>query len=59
MFLGIMFFFNDWCSIKMIYIFSKVLRKFIGMFLDESCIVFRDVFDSCGYKLKNLVEEVN
>lgn len=54
-----MFFFNDWRSIKMIYIFSKVLRKFIGMFLDESCIVFRDVFDSCGYKLKNLVEEVN
>ena len=57
--LGIMFFPNDWRSIKMIYTSTKALRKLIGTPLDESRIAFRDAFDSRGYKLKNLVEEVN
>ncbi|MUU26693.1 cytochrome c biogenesis protein [Helicobacter pylori] len=57
--LGIMFFPNDWRSIKMIHTSNKALRKLIGTPLDESRIAFRDAFDSRGYKLKNLVEEVN
>ncbi len=57
--LGIMFFPNDWRSVKMIYTSNKALRKLIGTPLDESRIAFRDAFDSRGYKLKNLVEEVN
>ncbi|WP_104748656.1 cytochrome c biogenesis protein [Helicobacter cetorum] len=57
--LGIMFYPDDWRSIRMIYTSTKALRKLIGTPLDERRIAFRDVFDHHGYKLQNHVEEVN
>ncbi|AFI06496.1 cytochrome c biogenesis protein [Helicobacter cetorum] len=57
--LGIMFYPDDWRSVKMIYTSTQALRKLIGTPLDERRIAFRDIFDHHGYKLQNHVEEVN
>nr|WP_104714159.1 cytochrome c biogenesis protein CcsA [Helicobacter cetorum] len=57
--LGVMFYPDDWRSVRMIYTSTKALRKLIGAPLDERRIAFRDLFDHHGYKLQNYVEEIN